>query len=163
MKFSDITLGVLFTLLGLGVLLHGQQMKTSPFFQYGAGFFPSIIGSLLAVCGVILLIKGVRLALARQGGGFWLVQAGPWLRDRERLINILLVPLLMVAFIAAIERVGFLICGVVLIGVLCQRFSGRPLLSWITAVMVTLFLYLFFQQVMSVQLPMGFLTDYLGG
>lgn len=163
MKFSDITLGVLFTLLGLGVLLHGQQMKTSPFFQYGAGFFPSIIGSLLAVCGVILLIKGVRLARSQDGGGFWLAQAGPWLRDRERLINILLVPLLVVAFIAVIESVGFLICGVVLIGVLCQRFSGRPLLSWGTAVMVTLFLYLFFQQVMSVQLPMGFLTDYLGG
>ncbi|UQY37150.1 tripartite tricarboxylate transporter TctB family protein [Pseudomonas fulva] len=163
MKFSDIALGVLFTLLGLGVLLHGQQMKTSPFFQYGAGFFPSIIGSLLAVCGVILLIRGVRLALVRQDGGFWLVQAGPWLRDHERLINILLVPLLVVVFIATIERVGFLLCCVVLVGVLGQRFSGRPLLSWMTAVWVTLFLYLFFQQVMSVQLPMGFLTDYLGG
>lgn len=162
MKFSDITLGVFFILLGLGVLVHGQQMKTSPFFQYGAGFFPSIIGSLLAACGAILLVKGIRLALARQGG-LWLVQGGPWLRDRERLINILLVPLLMVAFIAAIETVGFPLCSVLLVGTLCQRFSGRALLSWVTAVLVTLFLYLFFQQVMSVQLPMGFLTDYLGG
>lgn len=162
MKFSDITLGVLFTLLGLGVLLHGQQMKTSPFFQYGAGFFPSIVGSLLAVCGAILLIKGVRLALAQQSG-FWLVQAGPWLRDRERVVNIVLVPLLVAVFIAVVEHAGFLVCGVLLIGVLCQRFSGRPLLSWVTAILVTLFLYLFFQQVMSVQLPMGFLTGYLGG
>ncbi|XXF09157.1 tripartite tricarboxylate transporter TctB family protein [Pseudomonas sp. D2-3] len=163
MKFSDIALGVLFTLLGLGILLHGQQMKTSPFFQYGAGFFPSIIGSLLVVCGVILLIKGVRVALVQQGSGFWLAQAGPWLRDRERLSNIVLVPLLVVVFIATIESVGFPLCSVVLVGVLCQRFSGRPLMSWMTAVWVTLFLYLFFQQVMSVQLPMGVLTDYLGG
>ncbi|TBU79579.1 hypothetical protein DNK06_01375 [Pseudomonas daroniae] len=163
MKFSDIALGVFFTLLGLGVLLSGQQMKVSPFFQYGAGFFPSIIGGLLALCGVILLAKGVRLARSQDGGGFWLAQAGPWLRDRERLINILLVPLLVGAFITVIETLGFILCSVLLIGVLCQRFSGRPLLSWVTAVLATLFLYLFFQQVMSVQLPMGLLTDYLGG
>lgn len=161
MKFSDITLGVSFTLLGLAVLVHGQQMKTSPFFQYGAGFFPSIIGSLLAVCGVILLIKGIRLTLVQQGG-FWLIQAGPWMRDRERVINFVLVPLLVVAFIAAIESVGFPLCSVLLVGLLCQRFSGRPLLSWVTAVLVTVFLYLFFQQLMSVQLPMGVLTDYQG-
>lgn len=163
MKLSDITLGVLFTLLGLGVLLNSQQMKVSPFFQYGAGFFPSIIGGLLALCGVILLVKGVRLARSSEGDGFWLVQAEPWFRNREQLINVVLVPLLVLALVATIETVGFPLCSVIVVGVLCQRFSGRPLLSWVTAVLVTLFLYLFFQQVMSVQLPMGFLTDYLGG
>ncbi|MDH1263982.1 tripartite tricarboxylate transporter TctB family protein [Pseudomonas sp. GD03944] len=159
MKFSDIALGVFFTALGLGVLFSGQQMKVSPFFQYGAGFFPSIIGSLLALCGVILLVKGVRTAGA---SGFWLLQAGPWLRDRERLVNILLVPVLVVAFIALIETLGFIVSAILLVGILCQRFSGRPLVSWVTAVLATLFLYVFFQQVMSVQLPMGVLTDYTG-
>lgn len=159
MKFSDIALGVLFTVLGLGVLFSGQQMKVSPFFQYGAGFFPSIIGSLLALCGVILLVKGVRLAGA---GGFWLMQAGPWLRDRERVINIVLVPSLVALFVAVIETLGFVVSSILLVGILCQRFSGRPLLSWGTAVLATLFLYVFFQQVMSVQLPMGVLIDYTG-
>ncbi|MGE8360658.1 tripartite tricarboxylate transporter TctB family protein [Pseudomonas sp.] len=159
MKFSDIALGVFFTALGLGVLFSGQQMKVSPFFQYGAGFFPSIIGSLLALCGVILLVKGVRTAGV---SGFWLLQAGPWLRDRERLVNILLVPVLIVAFIALIETLGFIVSAILLVGILCQRFSGRPLVSWVTAVLATLFLYVFFQQVMSVQLPMGVLTDYTG-
>ena len=82
--------------------------------------------------------------------------------DRERVINVVLVPLLVVAFIAAIESVGFPLCSVSLVGLLCQRFSGRPLLSWVTAVLVTVFLYLFFQQLMSVQLPMGVLANYQG-
>jgi len=47
MKLTDLTWGILCLALGLGVFTIANGMEKSPYFQYGAGFYPSIIGAML--------------------------------------------------------------------------------------------------------------------
>ncbi|MBA1275010.1 tripartite tricarboxylate transporter TctB family protein [Stutzerimonas azotifigens] len=158
MKLSDLALGVLFVLLGGAVLLVASQMKVSPHFQYGAGFFPTILGGLLTLAGLWLAASDLRAAAARRGIAR-LVALAPWCRDRARLMNLAAVITALIGFVLLIEPLGFVVSSLVLLALLGYRFSGRPLLSALSAAGVVLFLYLFFQQLMGVPLPEGFLAS----
>jgi putative tricarboxylic transport membrane protein len=160
MKLSDLTWGILCLALGLGVLVVAGGMEASPYFQYGAGFYPSIIGTMLMLVGLVLAIKGV--AAARAGRAPLWLGLCDWYREPSHWLSLGLVVGGLVAFLLLVEPLGFLLTGWLLVAGLGARFTGRPLRAMVCAVGVVAFLYLFFQQVMGVPLPQGLLAN-LGG
>lgn len=160
MKLSDLSWGILCLALGLGVLGVASGMEKSPYFQYGPGFYPSIIGALLVLCGLALAVKGLAAARAERAP-LWL-ELCAWCREPARWINLALVTGGLLGFLLLVEPLGFLPAGLLLIAVLALRFTGRPLLALTSAAGVVAFLYVFFQQVMGVPLPQGLLAN-LGG
>ncbi|WP_181296353.1 tripartite tricarboxylate transporter TctB family protein [Pseudomonas sp. Q2-TVG4-2] len=160
MKLSDLTWGILCLALGLGVLVVAGGMEASPYFQYGAGFYPSIIGTMLMLVGLVLASKGA--AAARAGRAPLWLGLCDWCRVPGHWLSLGLVVGGMVAFLLLVEPLGFLLTGWLLVAGLGARFTGRPLRAMVCAAGVVAFLYLFFQQVMGVPLPQGLLAN-LGG
>ena len=160
MKLSDLTWGILCLALGLGVFMIANGMEKSPYFQYGAGFYPSIIGAMLMLVGLVLASKGI--AAARAGRDSLWFSLCDWCRSPGHWLNLGLVLGGLLAFLALVEPLGFLPTGWLLLAALGARFTGRPWLAMASAAVVIGFLYLFFQQVMGVPLPQGLLAN-LGG
>ena len=160
MKLTDLTWGILCLALGLGVFTIANGMEKSPYFQYGAGFYPSIIGAMLMLVGLTLAAKGFTVARTARGP-IWLSLCD-WCRTSGHWLNLALVTGGLVGFLLLVEPLGFLLTGWLLLAVLGARFTGRPWLAMASAVGVIGFLYLFFQQVMGVPLPQGLLAN-LGG
>ncbi|MBC8649885.1 tripartite tricarboxylate transporter TctB family protein [Pseudomonas sp. MTM4] len=160
MKLSDLTWGILNLALGLGVLVVASGMEASPYFQYGAGFYPSIIGAMLMLVGLVLSSKGV--VAARAGRAPMWLGLCDWCRVPGHWLSLGLVIGGLIAFLLLVEPLGFLPTGWLLVAGLGARFTGRPLRAMVCAVGVVGFLYVFFQQVMGVPLPQGVLAN-LGG
>lgn len=160
MKLTDLTWGVLCLTLGIGVLVIASSMEVSPYFQYGAGFYPSIIGAMLALVGLVLAGKG--MTAARGGDNPIWLELCDWCRAPSHWVNLGLVVGGLVFFLLLVESLGFLATGLPLLAVLGARFTGRPVLACASAVGVVAFLYVFFQQIMGVPLPQGLLA-HLGG
>lgn len=160
MKLSDLTWGILCLALGLGVLVIASGMEASPYFQYGAGFYPSIIGTMLMLVGLVLAGKGV--AAARAGRAPLWLGLCDWCREPGHWLSLGLVVGGLVAFLLLVEPLGFPLTGWLLVAGLGARFTGRPVRAMVCAVGVVAFLYVFFQQVMGVPLPQGLLAN-LGG
>ena len=59
---KDFTLGLLLLVLGIGVLLTAQDYPAIGDLRYGAGLFPSLIGTGLLAGGLCLAIGAARRA-----------------------------------------------------------------------------------------------------
>ena len=60
MKLNDAVFGAIFLLLGIVVLVHVQAFAKIPGQPVGPALFPGIVSAALAVCGVLLIVSGVR-------------------------------------------------------------------------------------------------------
>ena len=60
MKLNDAVWGALLLLLGAAVLVHVQAFPTIPGQQVGPALFPGLVAAGLGVCGVLLIVKGLR-------------------------------------------------------------------------------------------------------
>ena len=60
MKFSDTLSGAALLALALAILFTIQSYPTIPGQNIGPAAFPGLLASLLAVCSVLLIIKGLR-------------------------------------------------------------------------------------------------------
>ena len=64
-NMADFLTGLLFAALGLGFVVIARDYHLGTAQQMGPGYFPTVLGILLAVIGVVLTIKGMLVGSGR--------------------------------------------------------------------------------------------------
>lgn len=154
MRLNDALLGAI--LLGFA----GWVWWLTSFFpafpgqDYGPNLFPRILATGIGLCGLALVVRGVR---ARGG----LVVLEPWVRDPARLLSFLLLPGAVLFYILVSDRLGFIPTAFVILAALFVWFRARVVVALPVAAGVTMLVHWFFAGLMRVPLPRGLMDPFL--
>lgn len=152
MRFNDAISGGVLLALALAILFNIQSFPRIPGQSIGPSAFPGLLAGLLAVCSVILIAKGLRERL----DGAW-VKPGAWLRSPHHVGNFLLTVGVLLFYIFLADKLGFIICGTVVVGALFWKLRVRPALIVPIALVATLVIHAIFYKGLRVPLPWGVL------
>ena len=155
MKINDAIFGAIFALLGAVILVHVQGFPNIPGQQYGAAIFPGLVAAGFVVCGLLLVVTGLR-ARAEQP---WFA-AGPWLRMPRQVVAVTVIVLGVAVYLALAERVGFLIVAPALLLAWFRVLGVRWPVALVAAVLTTLLMWYAFYKLLRVPLPWGVLTPF---
>ena len=155
MKINDAIFGAVFALLGAVVLVHVQSFPNIPGQQYGAAIFPGLIAAGFVVCGVLLVMSGVR-ASGRQA---WF-EPGEWMRSPRHVVAALAIVLGVVAYMVLADILGFLVVAPLLLVVWFRVLGVRWGTAVLSAIVTTLVIWYAFYKLLRVPLPWGVLTPY---
>jgi putative tricarboxylic transport membrane protein len=154
MKLNDAVWGALLLLFSVALLVHVQSFPKIPGQQVGPALFPGFLAVALAICAVLLVVKG--LASRREGGerAEW-VLLEPWTLHRRYLIAFVVTIGVNFFYILAVETLGFILTGVAYLGAMFLVFgvSKRWILPF--AIVVTLVIHYAFYKLLKVPLPWG--------
>ena len=151
---KDLSLGLVFLVVGVGVILASQEFPKVGNLQYGAGLFPILIGAGMAVGGLLLAFGATRQIVreAGQNGAFSLLPRP----DASWLLPF--VPCAMVVgYIYFSDTLGTLLSMVLIMFVLFCLRGVRLLPALITSVVAALVINYAFTNLLSVPLPQGML------
>lgn len=151
MKLTDTLCGALVLVFGAGVAAYASTFPTVQGQAVGPGLFPTIVGTGLAVFGLIQVVSGLR-----RGEGLH-VTVEDWMRRPQMVRNGILVPVALLFYAAVVDRLGFLLTGVLFLSALFTAFGARR--AWILpiAIVATLVLHTVFYGLLRVPLPWGVL------
>ncbi|WBV44769.1 tripartite tricarboxylate transporter TctB family protein [Pseudoroseomonas cervicalis] len=155
MRVNDTLLGVVLLLLGGAVLGATFSFPSFPGQDYGPALFPRLLAGGMALCGLMLLPRGLA---ARRRGEAWL-QPADWARRPVTLISFLLIPLAALAYLLLAEPLGFLPVAFLLLLGLFLWFGERWWRALPVALLATWLVHWFFAGLMRVPLPRGPLPD----
>lgn len=155
MRFNNAVLGVLIAAFSIAVWAYSGTFPEMPGQAYGPALFPRLIAVGLLLCAIGLIIDGVRSA-----AGGRLVDGRGLTASRERLINVLLIPIGLLAYIALSDSVGFLPVAFALLSLLFWRFGARLWLALVLAAVITVVVHILFYRFLHVPLPWGVLEQY---
>jgi len=152
MKFNDLFAGL--AMLAVSVLVASASWNLpNPAQQpLGPSAFPLILAGLLALCAVILAANGSRV-LDRGP----LFTRADWARSTAPVLRLLLVPAVVVFYIAFAETLGFLIVAPFALLALFLTGGVKPALAIPLALIAALAMHAIFYLGLSVQLPWGLL------
>jgi putative tricarboxylic transport membrane protein len=155
MKINDAVFGAVFALLGAVILVHVQSFPNIPGQQYGAAIFPGLVAAGFVVCGVLLVMSGVRT----RGEQRWF-EAGDWMASRRHVAAVLAIVVGVVAYMLLADRVGFLIVAPLLLLLWFRVLGVRWGPALVSAVITTVVIWFAFYRLLRVPLPWGVLTPY---
>ncbi len=155
MKINDAIFGAVLLLFGVVVLVHVQAFPKIPGQQVGPALFPGLIAAGLAVCGVLLIISGVR----RRAEHPW-YETAEWMRSGRHAIAFGAVVGGVAGYALVAERIGFLLTAPVLLWVWFTVLGVRRARAAGLAVVVTLVIWYAFYKLLRVPLPWGLLTGF---
>ncbi|PWS37528.1 tripartite tricarboxylate transporter TctB family protein [Falsiroseomonas bella] len=154
MRLNDALLGAI--LLGFA----GWVWWMTTFFpafpgqDYGPNLFPRILACGIALCGAMLVLRGLRQRAP-------LVAVDGWMRDPAKLVSFLLIPGATLFYVLASDRLGFIPTAFAILLALALWFRARPLVALPVAAGVTLAVHWFFSGLMRVPLPRGLMDPLL--
>ncbi len=157
MRANDAINGLILILLSVAMIAFTATFPAFPGQNYGPSLFPRVLGSLLIICGGLLMWRGIA---ARRAGAPLVVMAA-WTRQPWRVGAFFLMLALLLAYILFSETVGFIPMAFVTLGLLFLWLGARPLTALITTVVATLVIYWFFASLLRVPLPRGWLDPIL--
>ena len=152
MKLNDAVFGAVFLALSLLVLWTIQSYPKIPGQNIGPAAFPGLVSGLLALCSVMLIVKGLR----ERQGAVWFVR-GEWSRQPKQLIAFAVTVGSLLLYVLAAERVGFLILGTAMLLALMRALQVRWPLALTVALVATLVIHIAFYKLLRVPLPWGVL------
>jgi len=140
--------------------LHGQS--------YGPDLFPALIGVALALCGVLLIFRGL---LARRnpadpngltnGNGSKWVDVSNIADSRHARINALLIIVFLFLYITLSDLIGFIPISLCTIAFLLYRLGSSIIVACTIAIVATAVIQLLFAKILLVPLPAGLLKGFL--
>ena len=140
--------------------LHGQS--------YGPDLFPALIGVALALCGMLLIFRGL---LARRnpadpngltnGNGSKWVDVSNIADSRHARINALLIIVFLFLYITLSDLIGFIPISLCTIGFLLYRLGSSIIVACTIAIVATAVIQLLFAKILLVPLPAGLLKGFL--
>ena len=158
MKVDDSILGVIIFIFGATIIYLSSEFDTLRHISYGPGFFPTIIGAGLVLCGCLLIGRRFLEGIPK---GKW-VELGDWSRSARHIVNFVLIPISVIFYILISDLAGFFLSMILILSIQIAWFTRRIGSSIAIAFLVTLFLQIFFQGFMSVPLPWGVLEPFAG-
>ena len=152
MKFNDAVSGAALLALAIAILVNVSGFPAIPGQSIGPGVFPGLLAVLLAICAVLLILKG--LAATRHEA--W-IESGDWMKSAVHLRNFIITIGCLVFYILASEVIGFLLCGVIILSSMFWALAVRRGLILPLAVLITLVIHSVFYKGLRVPLPWGVL------
>lgn len=155
MKINDAVMGGLLLILAAAIGIYVSGFPGMSGQRYGAALFPGMIAAGLAACGALLLARGVR----ERAPAF---EFAPWTRKAPLIANFALICGALLFYVFAVEALGFMVTGFLLLLALFLKLGVRPLTSIVVAPVAVLVIHLLFYKLLKVPLPWGIL-DFMAG
>ena len=154
MRFNDAVFGVVLLLSAAVMIYHTRDFPEMPGQDYGPALFPVLIGCGMIVCGVVLLVSGIK-RVDREPLASW----DDWISSPRHLGNLFAVLGGLLAYILVVDKLGFIPTAFLLLsGLFIQLRGGRIVSSMAIAVVVTVAVHFMFTRYLLVPLPWGVLT-----
>jgi putative tricarboxylic transport membrane protein len=151
MRVNDALFGFVLILLGMAVVLMARTFPDMPGQDFGPALLPTLIGVGLGLCGVGLVVGGLRYHRAHP----W-IEFGEWAGSRQHVIDVALVVGGLILMILLWDLLGFLILATAFTAALIVRFrEGRVLSSLVVAVIAAFVIDWGFRHLLLVPLPQG--------
>jgi len=150
MRVHDSLIGGVLLVLALAVLWHVQGFPPAPGQDFGPAVFPELIAAGLAVASAALIWQGLRI---RQP----LVVIAEGLRSPRHLLAFAVVIASTAFYILLSDRLGFIVCSLVVLLALQWACGVRPGMAVVVAVVATLAIHAAFYKLLKVPLPWGVL------
>ncbi len=150
MKLNDAVSGAALLALALAILFNVSSYPAIPGQSVGPAVFPAVLAVLLAICAVLLIIKG--MAVSKEQA--W-VTLGDWMKSPYHLRNFVVTIACLGFYLIASESLGFLVCGAVILAAMFWALSVRRALILPLAVLITLVIHTVFYKGLRVPLPWG--------
>jgi putative tricarboxylic transport membrane protein len=157
MKVSDTIFGAIFVTLGLLVLWSASGLPNIPGQDVGPAAFPSLLAVLLAGCGALLAVRGVKTPAGPGPAGPGWIAFDPWTRSWPHLRNALTLIAGLVFYVLCSETLGFHICAILILTALLLSLQVGLPQALVVATGATLVVHLIFYKGLKVPLPWGLL------
>jgi putative tricarboxylic transport membrane protein len=155
MKINDVLSGVVIGSLAAAVYLHARSFPPMVGQNVGPNLFPQLIAAGLMICAIFLVIRGAK-ALRTEA----LVEMPEWLGANRAALGFVMIPVVLVFYLAVSERLGFLITAVLLLMALFYVFGVRTRTALIVAIVGSLAIHTMFYKLLKVPLPWGILSPF---
>jgi putative tricarboxylic transport membrane protein len=159
-KLNDAVWGVLLLVFAGGLFMHVRGFPSIPGQQVGPNALPGALAVGLGVCGLVLLVRGLRArAAARQDGG----SAAPWAEMPEwfssapQLTGFGVLVGVNLLYLFGARTLGFIITGTVYLAALMWVLRVKPLRALFIGLVMTLVIHYGFYKLLRVPLPWGLL------
>jgi len=157
MRANDAINGMILILLAVVMIAMTSTFPDFPGQPHGPSLFPRVLGTLLIICGALLVWRGLA---ARRAGAGW-VEMASWTRQPWRVVSFFLMLGSLLLYILVGETVGFIPIAFVILIAMFLWFGVRPLSALVIAVIATLVIHWFFASLLRVPLPRGLLDSIL--
>ena len=147
-----MTGGALVALAAL-ILWHIQGFPAMPGQKFGPAWFPGVIAAGLGLCGVLLVIAGVRQ------GGPWLALPA-WMQRRRSLLGVGSVVAGLLIYIFAADKLGFHLTGIMLMTAWLRILGCSWRVAVLVGVVATVVIHLAFYKLLRIPLPWGLFEQY---
>jgi putative tricarboxylic transport membrane protein len=152
MKLNDAVFGAVLLLLGIVILVHVQSFPRIPGQQYGPALFPGVTAAGLVVCGILLIVGGIRA----RGTAPWFA-ASDWTRSPRHALAFLAILGGAVAYMLWADDLGFLLLAPLVLFAWFIALHVRPATAALFAVVATAVIWYAFYKLLRVPLPWGLL------
>lgn len=152
MRLPDLWTGLAFCLLGIAIAWQARGFHV-PAGAASPRLFPMIIGSVMALLGGAIAVRGLRGA-----DGF---QMPGWMRSPRRLALVLWLPASVILFALLAPRFGTIAVAVPLMVIHGLLYGLSPVKALLSGVVGATALALFFTQLLGVPLPHGLIEEFL--
>jgi putative tricarboxylic transport membrane protein len=151
-KLNDALWGALLLLLAGALLWHVQGFPSIPGQQVGPSALPRALAIGLGLCGAMLVVRGWR----DRATSPW-AERPAWIAARPQLTALAVLVGVNLFYLLAVQRLGFVVTGVVYLAALMWALRVRPLRAIVVAVVATLAIHYCFYKLLKVPLPWGML------
>ena len=152
MKLNDAVFGAVFLVLSLLVLWSIQSYPKIPGQNVGPSAFPGAIAVGLAVCSLLLIRNGWR----ERARSPWF-ERGQWTRRPQQVVAFAVTFGVLVLYVVASERIGFLITATVMLTAMMLALRVRVVPALLVALVASLVIHAAFYKGLRVPLPWGVL------
>lgn len=149
MQLSDRMTGGVLVVLGAAAAYGGSRLPAVPGQDVGPAAFPMLIGGGLVLCG-LLIAFGI-------GQAFEAPEEDAEGAPRFAGLRALLPPALLVFYVLAVDRLGFLPTAAAMVLATALTFGARWRLALPLAIAAPLLVHLIFYKLLRVPLPAGLL------
>ena len=154
MKVADIFGGAIGILVGLFSLWEGSRMPVDVVMKIGPSFFPNILGGLLILFSAILIVNALRGKSKGKIEPYRLSDKG----TQRGLITLAA----GIIFCVVLEPLGFIPTAIIFLTFMMLIMGKRnPLLIAVIPALITAGVWLVFEKVLALSMPVGILADYL--
>lgn len=152
MRFNNVAPGAVLVAFALAVIAYATTFPRLHGQDYGPDLFPTLIAAGLLICGIILIMQGLRARATTP-----LMELGDWAQDSRNILNVGLLLGGIVFYILVSDDLGFIPSSIIILTTLFIRFGSGWRSSLALALATTLIIHTLFAKVLLVPLPWGIL------
>jgi putative tricarboxylic transport membrane protein len=160
MQLSDRVTGAFLVALGGITAYAGSKYPPVPGQQIGPEVFPVVIGLCVAFCGVLIAL-GIGSRLEAEAEADLAAHGGENVAEQQRgplyKLRALIPPALLVFYVVAVDRLGFVPTAAIIVMVISLTLGARLRLAVPLALLAPMGAHLVFYKLLRVPLPDGLL------